>query len=50
MAMGIVPRVCRGRLYFQFGSILFPSFAAAASAWSVAECDREDIAEIGGAP
>ena len=49
MARVIVPRLARGRLFFQFGPILFPSFAAAASAWSAAECQRVDIAEMGGA-
>lgn len=48
MAPHIVPRVVRGRLLFEFGPILFPSFAAAASAWSAAECQLVEIAEIGG--
>lgn len=48
MAGNIVPRLARGRLFFQFGPILFPSFAAAACAWSAAECHRLDIEK--GAP
>jgi hypothetical protein len=48
MAPHIVPRVIRGRLFFRFGPVLFVTFAAAASAWSAAEC-HFDIAETGGA-
>lgn len=48
MVPHIVPRVIRGRLLFEFGSVLFVTFAAAACAWSATECHR-DIAEIGGA-
>lgn len=43
MAMGIVPRIHRGRLLFQFGPILFITFAAAAAAWSAAEAHRLDL-------
>jgi hypothetical protein len=50
MAVRIIPRLARGRLFFEFGPILFPSFAAAVSAWSAAECCRLDIVEIGGEP
>lgn len=48
MAVRIIPRLVRGRLWFEIGPVLFPSFAAAASAWSAAEAHRLDI--VGGAP
>jgi hypothetical protein len=34
MAVRIIPRVIRGRLFFQIGDIYFPTFAQAADAWS----------------
>lgn len=42
MATPIIPRIARGCLFFQLGDVLFPSFAAAASAWSAVKCDRAD--------
>jgi hypothetical protein len=45
MAVPIIPRVERGRLYFQTADVLFPTFAQAAGAWSAAEAHRLDIAE-----
>lgn len=50
MAEPIIPRIVRGRLYFEVGPVLFPTFAAAASAWSAAACHRLDIVDQGGAP
>lgn len=46
MAVAIIPRIVCGRLWFEVGPVLFPSFAAAASAWSAAACHRLDI--VGG--
>lgn len=43
MAMSIVPRIVRGRLFFQVADTLFSTFAQAAAAWSAAECHRLDI-------
>jgi len=45
MAVRIIPRIERGRLYFQTADVLFPSFAQAATAWSATEAHRLDIAE-----
>ena len=45
MAMPIISRVERGRLYFQTADVLFPSFAQAVAASSAAESHRLDIAE-----
>lgn len=47
MVPHIVPRLAHGRLFFEFGSVLFVTFAAAACAWSAVECHRLDD-EIGG--
>lgn len=49
MAKSIIPRLVRGRLYFQVSDVLFPTFAQAASAWSAALAHRFDIVDIGGA-
>lgn len=46
MATSIIPRLVRGRLYFQIADVLFPSFQQAASAWSAAESHRLDIVEV----
>ena len=43
MADRIIPRIVRGRLYFQIADCLFPNFAAAATAWSAAEAYRLDL-------
>ena len=45
MAVPIIPRVERGRLYFQTADVLFPTFAQAAGAWTAAEARRLDVAE-----
>ena len=45
MATPIIPRLVRGRLFFQTADVLFPTFAQAATAWSAAEAHRLDIAE-----
>lgn len=45
MAMPIIPRIIRGRLFYQTADVLFPTFAQAATAWSAAEAHRLDIAE-----
>lgn len=45
MAVSIIPRVIRGRLYFQTADVLFPTFAQAKTAWAAAEAHRLDIAE-----
>lgn len=46
MAVHIIPQVIRGRLFYQVADVLFPTFAAAAAAWSAAECHRLDIVEV----
>ena len=46
MAKAIIPRVVRGRLYFQVSDVLFPTFAQAATAWSAALAHRLDIVEV----
>lgn len=43
----IIPRVIRGRLYFQVADVFFPTFAAAACAWSAADAHRLDIVQGG---
>lgn len=48
MALKIIPRFIRGRLFYQVSDVLFPTFAAAATAWSAALAHRLDIAEIAG--
>ena len=48
MAEPIIPRLVRGRLFFEICDVLFPTFAQAAGAWSAAEAHRLDI--IDGAP
>lgn len=45
MASPIIPRLVRGRLYFQTADVLFPTFKQAATAWSAAEAHRLDTAE-----
>jgi hypothetical protein len=45
MAAPIIPRVIRGRLYFQTADVLFPTFAQAATAWAAAEAHRLDIVD-----
>lgn len=46
MATVIIPRLVRGRLYFQVSDVLFPTFRQAAAAWSAAECHRLDLMEV----
>ena len=45
MAVSIIPRIERGRLYFQTADVLFPPFATAASAGRAAEAHRLDAVE-----
>jgi hypothetical protein len=45
MAVPIIPRVIRGRLYFETADVSFPTFAQAATASAAAEAHRLDIAE-----
>jgi hypothetical protein len=40
MAMAIIPRIERGRLYFQTADLLIPTFTRAAAGWSAAEAHR----------
>jgi hypothetical protein len=40
MAMAIIPRIERGRLYFQTADLLVPTFTQAAGSWSAAEARR----------
>jgi hypothetical protein len=49
MAVPIIPRVIRGRLYFQTADVLFPTLKLAICAWSAAEAHRLDILDRGGA-
>lgn len=46
MAPYIIPRLVRGRLYFQISDALFPSVALAASASSAAVAHRLDLLEV----
>lgn len=45
MGMPIIPRIARGRLYFQTADVFFPTFAQPATAVSPAESHRLHIAE-----
>lgn len=45
MPAPIIPRIIRGRLYFQTADVLFATFAQAATAWSAAESHRLGIAD-----
>lgn len=45
MAVPIVPRIYRGRLYFQIADVLFPTLALAVAAWFAAEAHRLDIVD-----
>jgi hypothetical protein len=45
MAVSIIPRVERGRLYFQSADLLVPTFIQAAGGWSAAEAHRLDVVE-----
>lgn len=46
MAVPIIPRIERGRLYFQTADVLFPSFAPAASARRAVKAHRLDAVEL----
>lgn len=46
MAIPIIPRVIRGRLWFQVSDVLFPTFAQAVGAWSAAVAHRLDLVEV----
>jgi hypothetical protein len=48
MAVSIIPRVIRGRLYFQTADVLFPTFAQAAAAWTAAKAHHLDIVDVNG--
>lgn len=45
MAIPIIPRLVRGRLYFQIADVLFPTLAEAMGAWSAHASHGLDIAE-----
>lgn len=45
MAVPIIPRLVRGRLYFQVAEVLFATFAQTATAWFAIEAHRLDIVE-----
>jgi len=45
MAKPIIPRIIRGRLFYQTADVFFPTFAQAATAWSAAESHRLGIAD-----
>ena len=49
MATRIVPRLVRGRLFFEICDVLFPTFAQAVCAWCAATAHRLDILD-GSAP
>lgn len=48
MATPIIPRLIRGRLYFQTADVLFPTLAQAVTAWLAAEAHRLDIVDVAG--
>jgi hypothetical protein len=48
MAVSIIPRVERGRLYFQTADLLVPTFIPAAGGWGTAEAHRLDIVDVTG--
>lgn len=48
MAVCIIPRIERGRLYFRIGPVLPPTFAQVAAAWFAAEARRPDIVGVTG--
>lgn len=45
MAVSIIPRVERGRLYFQTADLLVPRLIQAVDGWRTAEADRLDAVE-----
>lgn len=45
MAKSIIPRIIRGRLFYQTADVLFPTLTQAATAWSAAESHRLGIAD-----
>lgn len=47
MAVSIIPRVERGRLYFQTADLLVRTFAPGADGWGAAEAHRLDAVESG---
>lgn len=47
MAVPIIPRLVRGRLYFEIGSVLSPAFAQYATTWSAAQAHGLDIVDVG---
>lgn len=48
MATPIIPRIIRGRLYYQTADVLFATFAQVVPAWAAAEAHRLDIVDVGG--
>jgi hypothetical protein len=48
MAILIIPRLVRGRLYFEIGPVLLPTFAQAAAAWFAADAHRLAIVDVTG--
>src|SRR5688572_26943785 len=44
MAVPIIPRIERGRLYFETADVLLPTFAPAAGAWNAADALRRAVA------
>src|SRR5688500_7391289 len=43
MAVPIIPRIERGRLYFQTADVFLPTFAPAAGAWNAADAHRRAV-------
>jgi hypothetical protein len=48
MAVPIIPRIVRGRLWFEVSTVLFPTLRAALCAWSAAEAHRLDLVDCQG--
>lgn len=48
MGVCIIPRVQRGRLYFQTADVLVPTFIQAAGGWGAAKSHRLDIVDVTG--
>lgn len=46
MAEPSIPRIERGRLYFQISPVLLPTCAQVAAAWFAAEAHRLDIVDV----
>lgn len=48
MAKPIIPRLVRGDLFFQVSEVLFPTFAAAVSAWLAVQAEISNSRELSG--